>query len=223
MTGLAEWFGSRPEATGIATLILMLVDWSLTVLQHRERTKYSANHYRSYPVDTVEGNPSLQKAVARARLLEPRHLIVAVPVSALVAATVWWMPLVARPLLLGYVWGLFFIVSATHLGNLLGYIGSRRGIHGRVWMHQRTGYSVQAGRYVGVTVLLAALAVCSGSTFVIGAAVAGITSTARQLVWIRRTPPIPVNDASPEAGVTNVGSGEAAEQAPGPDGGAPAR
>ena len=40
MTGLAEWFGSHPVATGVATLILMLVDWSLTVLQHRERAKY---------------------------------------------------------------------------------------------------------------------------------------------------------------------------------------
>jgi hypothetical protein len=222
MTGLAEWFGSHPVATGVATLILMLVDWLLTVLQHRERAKHSANHYRSYPVDTVEGNPSLQRAVARAHLLEPRHLLVAVPVSALVAATVWWMPVVARPLLLGYVWGLFFIVSATHLGNLLGYIGSRRGIHGRVWMHQRTGYSVQAGRYVGVTALLAALAVCSGSMFVIGAAVAGVTSMARQLVWIRRTPPIPDDDAAPEAGATDVGSGEAAERALAPDDGAPA-
>jgi hypothetical protein len=199
MTGLAEWFGSHPVATGVATLTLMLVDWFLTVLQHRERAKHSANHYRSYPVDTVEGNPSLQRAVARAHLLEPRHLLVAVPVSALVAATVWWMPAAARPLLLGYVWGLFFIVSATHLGNLLGYIGSRRGIHGRVWMHQRTGYSVQAGRYVGVTALLAALAVCSGSAFIVGTAVAGITSTARQFVWFRRAPAIAEDDAAPDA------------------------
>ena len=57
MTGLADWFGDHPVATGIATLILMLLDWGMTVLQHRERARYSRNHYRSYPVDTVEGNP----------------------------------------------------------------------------------------------------------------------------------------------------------------------
>lgn len=199
MTGLAEWFGAHPVAAGVVTLILMLVDWSLTVLQHRERAKYSANHYRSYPVDTVEGNPSLRAAVDRARILEPRHLVVAVPVSALVAVTLWWIPTVTRPLLLGYVWGLFLIVSATHLGNLMGYLGSRRGIHGHVWMHLRTGYLVQAGRYVGVTALLAALALCSGSVFVIGATVAGVTSTARQLAWIWRTPAIPDDDVAPEA------------------------
>lgn len=198
MAGLAEWFGAHPVATGIATLILMLVDWCLTVLQHRERARHSANHYRSYPVDTVEGNPALQKAVKRGRLLEPKHFVVAVLVSALVAATVWWIPVAARPLLLGYVWGLFFIVSTTHLSNLIGYVGSRRGIHGRVWMHQRTGYLVQAGRYVGVTALLGALALCSESVFVIGAAVAGVTSTARQLVWIRKVPAIPEKDAAPE-------------------------
>ncbi len=199
MTGVADWFGEHPVATGIATLILMLLDWGMTVLQHRERARYSQNHYRSYPVDTVEGNPSLQTAVSRARLLEPRHLAVAVPVSALVGATTWWIPAMARPLLLGFVWGQFFIVSATHLGNLIGYVGGRRGIHGRVWMHQRTGYVVQAGRYVGVTALLAALALCSGSAFIVGTAVAGIASTARQFVWIRRSPAIAANDAAPDA------------------------
>jgi hypothetical protein len=127
----------------------------------------------------AEGNPSLQTAVSRAGFLEPRHLAVAVPVSALVGAATWWIAAVARPLLLGFVWGPFFIVSATHVGNLIGYVGSRRGIHGRVWMHQRTGYVVQAGRYVGVTALLAALALCSGSVFIVGTAVAGIASTAR--------------------------------------------
>jgi hypothetical protein len=79
MTGVADWFGEHPVATGIATLILMLLDWGMTVLQHRERTRNSRNHYRSYPVDTVEGNPSLQTAVSRARLLEPRHLAVEPP------------------------------------------------------------------------------------------------------------------------------------------------
>jgi hypothetical protein len=199
MTGLADWFGVHPVAAGVATLVLMLVDWALTVLQHRERAQYSAHHYRSYPVNTVEGNPLLQEAVNRARLIEPKHLVVAVLVSAVVAVTLWWIPAATRKLLLGYVWGLFFIVSATHLGNLVGYVGSRRGIHGRVWMHQRTGYLVQAARYLGVTVLVAALAVCSGSVFVVGAAVAGVTSTVRQFVWIRRTPAIADNDPAPEA------------------------
>ena len=199
MTNLVDWFGEHPAATGIATFILMLLDWGMTVLQHRERARYNRNHYRSYPVDTVEGNPSLQTAVSHARFLEPKHLAVAVPVSALVGATMWWMPAMARPLLLGFVWGQFFIVSATHLGNLIGYVGCRRGIHGRVLMHQRTGYVVQAGRYVGVTVLLVALALCSGSVFIVGTAVAGIASTARQFVWMRRFPAIAEDDAAPDA------------------------
>jgi hypothetical protein len=199
MTGLADWFGEHPVATGIATLILMLLDWGMTVLQHRERARHSRNHYRSYPLDTIEGNPSLQTAVNRARFLEPRHLAVAMPVSALVGAATWWIPAVARPLLLGFVWGQFFIVSATHLGNLIGYVACRRGINGQVWMHQRTGYLLQAGRYVGVTALLAALALCSGSVFIVGTAVAGIASTARQFVWIRRSPVIAQDDAAPDA------------------------
>jgi hypothetical protein len=100
---------------------------------------------------------------------------------------------------LGYTWGVYLIVSSTHVGNLLGYVASRRGIHGHVWIHQRTAYLVQAGRYAGLAALLVVAAACSGNTFVIGMAVAGLTSSVRQLVLLRRVPAIPAEDAAPEA------------------------
>lgn len=198
MPGLIDWFVTRPVAAGVATLVLMWVDWRLSVLQHREREKYSANHYKSYPVDSVEGNPALQQAVSRGWLFEPRHLVPAIGVSAAVALVCWWIVVDLRPIFLGYMWGLFLIVSSTHLGNLIGYVASRRGIHGRVTIHQRTAYLVQAGRYAALAALLVIVAVLSGNTFAIGVALAGVSSSARQLGWLRRVPPIPEDDVAPE-------------------------
>ena len=195
---MIEWFGSHPVAVGVVTLLLMGSDWTLTVLQQCERAAHSANHYRSYPVDTVEGSPLLQRAVRRARFLHGPHLIAAVLLSSAVAFAVRMIPPGARGVFLGYVWGLFLIVGSTHAGNLIGYVAGRRGIHGQVWIHQRTAYVVQMGRYLALTALLAVLAVISGSPFVSGIALAGGTSSARQLIWMRRVPEVPDPDLAPE-------------------------
>ena len=59
----------------------------------------------------------------------------------------------------------------------------------------------QAGRYLALSILLIVLAVASSSGFVAGAAVAGLTSSARQLLWLRRAPAVPDPDVAPEPDV----------------------
>ena len=179
------------------TLVLMWTDWLLTVLQHRERAAHSANHYRSYPTDTVEGNPVLQQAVSSGRLIHLRHAAISLALSAAVALALPWIATAARPLFLGFVWGLYLTVDFFHLSNLLGYVAGRRGVHGQVWLHQRTAYLTQMGRYLALTCLLAVLAVASGSIFVAGVTLAGAVSVLRQLVWMRRVPAIPDPDIAP--------------------------
>ena len=102
-----------------------------------------------------------------------------------------------RELFIGYVFGLFLIVGETHLGNLIGYRASRRGLHGKLYLHLRTGLLVQMGRYTATTVFLILLALASGSTFIAGTALAGFTSALRQLLWLRKTPAIPPGDPAP--------------------------
>ncbi len=194
---MIQWLGAHPAAAGIVTLVLMWTDWLLTVLQHRERAAHSANHYRSYPTDTVEGNPALQQSVASGRLLDLRHGAISLALSVAVALALPWIATSARPLFLGFVWGLFLTVDFFHLSNLLGYVAARRGIHGQVWLHQRTAYLTQMGRYLALTCLLAVLTLASGSVFVAGVTVAGAFSTLRQLVWLRRVPAIPESDIGP--------------------------
>ncbi len=199
MPGLAEWFITRPVAVGVVTLLLMWLDWALSVLQHREWTKHSANHYRSYPVNSIEGNPGLRKAVARGSLFEPRHNVVAVGAALAVPIASSLIRPEARTLFLGFIWGLFLIVSSTHLGNLIGYVASRRGIHGQIALHQRTAYLIQAGRYAGLAALLIVAALFSGGAFMGGLALAAVLSSIRQLAWLRRVPAIARDDSETQA------------------------
>ena len=185
---------------GLITFGLMWGDWFLTTLQERERSRHYAEHYQSYPINTIEGNPLLQSSVKKARLIEVRHILIAAVLSAAVAFAVTIFQAPYRELFLGYVWGLFLIVGHTHLGNLIGYRASRRGLHGKLYLHQRTGLLVQMGRYAALTLLLVILAACSASIFIAGTAIASLTSTLRQLIWLRKVPGIPEDDLPPEAG-----------------------
>jgi hypothetical protein len=121
----------------MVTFLLMWSDWLLTILQQRQREIHRSNRTRTYPLDTIEGNPFLKSAVIHRRLIEPKHLFAAVFVSAATVLGLIYVPSAWRPVLLGYIWGLFLIVDATHIGNLIGYRVCRHGVHGELWLHQR--------------------------------------------------------------------------------------
>ncbi len=196
---IVDWFVAHSWTVGIVTFFLMWGDWVLTILQNREQRLHYGEHYQSYPINTVEGNPLLQSAVKTERITSPRHLIPALVIGVLVPVAVNLLPQDLRVPFIGYVWGLFLIVITTHVGNLLGYRASRRGIHGKISMHLRTGYLVQMGRYLALAGFLIVLAVLSESAFIAGVAVAGLTSAIRQLVWLRRMPAIEPTDSPPDA------------------------
>jgi len=194
---MIEWFAENPLAMGVVTLLLMWSDWLLTIMQERERHLHYADHYLSYPVNTIEGNPFYQQAVSVKRMIEPRHIIPALVFSVLAAFALVLIPKDVRALFIGYMWGLFLIVDTTHIGNLIGYRAGRRGLHGKLAMHLRTGYIIQMGRYLALAGFLVVVAMLSESLFMAGVAVAGLTSAARQLVWMRKTPAIGAADSPP--------------------------
>ena len=193
-----DWQTISPVIVGIVTVVLMWLDWVLTTLQEREVVGHYAAHYQGYPVNTVEGNPLLQGSVKRARVIEPRHIGVAIALGVAVGFVSTILEGAGRELFIGYVWGLFLLVATTHLGNLLGYRASRHGLHGKLYLHQRTGLLVQMGRYAAMTVFVAVLALASGSIFIAGVALAAATSSLRQLLWLRRVPRIAPEDPPPD-------------------------
>lgn len=196
---MIDWLSSHPLIAGVVTFLLAWIDWLLTILQERERQLHYADHYQSYPVNTIEGNQRYQSTVNAKRIVEPRHLIPALFMTVIVTAGLIWVPQNLRPLLLGYVWGLYLIVDTTHLGNLLGYRAGRHGLHGKIYLHQRTGYLMQMGRYFALSLFLILLAACSASLFIVGVAVGGVSSAARQLVWMRKIPAIDEPDVLPSS------------------------
>jgi hypothetical protein len=114
-----------------------------------------------------------------------------------VAYALIWIPQNIRVLFIGYVWGLYLLVDMTHFGNLLGYIAGRHGLHGKQYLHLRTGYLMQMGRYLALTVFLILLAVCSASLFIVGVAIAGVSSAVRQFVFMQKIPAIDAADEPP--------------------------
>lgn len=89
---MIEWFAAQYWVTGVVTFFLMWSDWLLTILQERERHLHYAEHYQSYPVNTIEGNPLYQLTVKAKRIAEPKHLIPALILSVLVAYALVWIP-----------------------------------------------------------------------------------------------------------------------------------
>ena len=142
---MIDWLSSHILIAGVVTFLLAWVDWLLTILQERERQLHYADHYQSYPVNTIEGNQRYQSTVNAKRIVEPRHLIPALIMTVIVTVALVWVPENLRALLLGYGWGRYLIVDTTHLGNLLGYRAGRHGLHGKIYLHQRTGYLAARG------------------------------------------------------------------------------
>ena len=196
---MINWFAIHPWATGIVTFFLMWSDWLLTILQEREQRAHYSEHYQSYPINTIEGNPLYQSSVKAAQIVNPKHLIIALILSILTTYALVWIPQYWHAAFIGYVWGLFLIVNTTHLGNLIGYRAGRYGLHGKIFLHLRTGYLIQMGRYLALAVFLILLAISSASAFIMGVAIAGVTSAARQLLWLRKIPPIDADDQPPPA------------------------
>lgn len=196
---MIEWLINNPFIFGLITFILMSIDWGLTILQEKERKEHYFKHYQSYPINTIEGSPAFQVAVAKRKLINPKHFIASVIVGTVVSFALIMIPREFSTLLIGYVWGLFIIVCSQHLNNLFGYIASRKGLHGKLYLHQRTAYLIQSGRYFSIAILLLILSILSGSEIIYGVTIAGFTSALRQMIWLRKVSPYDKNDLPPDS------------------------
>jgi hypothetical protein len=207
---MVEWFIYQPVVSGLITFLLMWSDWLLTIAQEKERAEHYSEHYQSYPANTIEGHPAFQSSVPKRQLINPKHAIAALAIGTVVSIMLLIVPRMWCELLLGYVWGLFVIVDTQHLSNLIGYRAGRQGIHGKLWMHQRTGYLVQSGRYFSFALFLLVLSILSGSVVIYGVTIAGFVSSLRQLIWLKRIPKIEKEDFFP--GIQNPESISAPEK-----------
>ena len=185
---------NNPLLSAVILILLMWTDWLLTLAQAREIKKYYYKHYQSYPINTIEGNPILQKDVKKDKVFNLKHFITSIIVGVIVFFSLKYLPKESQEFFVGIIFGIFLLVITQHLSNLLGYRASRKGIQGKLFIHLRTGYLVQAGRYFSTTILLLVLAIISDSQFIYGMTIAGFISVLRQISWMRKIPPIKSED-----------------------------
>ncbi len=189
---------NNPFVIGLVTILLMLSDYFLTLIQEKERRDHYSKHYQSYPIDTIEGNPAFQESVSKLQIINPKHLIATVIIGIGLPFFLFFIPDIYREIFLGYVWGLFLIVITQHLNNLIGFRISRKGVHGKLLLHQRTGLLIQSGRYLSIALFLLILSILSESQIIYGVTIAGFTSSLRLLILSKKIVPIEKNDLPPE-------------------------
>jgi len=191
---IIQFLLSHPLVIGLVTLILMLSDYFLSLAQEKERKQHYSKHYESYPVNTIEGNPALRESISNLRILNPRHLTASLIISAAVPVLILFIPDIFQEIFLGYIWGLYLIVCSQHFSNLIGYRVSRKGLHGKLWLHQRTGYLIQSGRYFSMTLFLLILSILSESQIIAGVTCAALISSLRLYVRKMKISPIGKGD-----------------------------
>ncbi len=189
---------NSPLTIGLITMLLMWSDYLLTLIQEKERKEHYSKHYQSYPVNTIEGNSIMQEAVAKLKIFNPRHFTATIISGIGLPVALLYMPGLLQEYFLGFIWGTLLIVNTQHLTNVLGYRTSRRGLHGKLFLHQRTGLLIQSGRYLATTLFLLILAVLSGSQIIYGVTIAGFSSALRLLLLSKKVAPIDNNNSPPE-------------------------
>lgn len=194
---MADALVRSPALAAVLTLVLMMADWLMTILQHRAMESHYKNHYETYPLRTVEGNPLLRGAVAQGRWIDARHLVPALFVSGIVYYAMSAFTERQAWLALGVIWGTFFTLLATHIRNVLSYAAGKRGVHGKIWIHIRTGYRMSLGQHAGFLVFTGFLAALDPNPFLVGVALSCVVALAKSTLYLLRAPRIETGDPAP--------------------------
>ncbi|MFV0267030.1 MAG: hypothetical protein ACK5HT_07835 [Draconibacterium sp.] len=183
---------------GIITTLLMWLDWILSLAQEKERRLHYYEHYQSYPIDTIEGNHIVRKDLEKLKIINLKQNLIAMGLGVFVSFFLKQISLDSGLIFIGFIWGIFLIVNTQHISNLISYRFSRKGIHGKIWMHQRTGYFIQSGRYFATFIFLLILSLLIENLFLYGVTMAAFMSSMRMLIWLKKVPKIGNEDLPPK-------------------------
>jgi hypothetical protein len=195
---MINWFINNSIITGVITTLLMWLDWILTVAQEKERKEHYYKHYESYPINTIEGNHLVRKDIEKLKIIDTKHILFAILIGIFISIYIPKLPIAASKFFIGFVWGLFLVVITQHISNLISYKLSRKGIHGKIFMHLRTGYYIQSARYFSIFIFLLILSILVDNLFLYGVSLAALFSSLRMFIWLKRIPKIEDSDTAPK-------------------------
>jgi hypothetical protein len=173
-----------------AVTALTLADYYLTLLGAKMAEQDYRRHFKS---ESYELNPVWRGDVARVRWLNPRHLALAVVITAIL----WWAGETDfapwfYPLLFGMSLGAFVPIIAQHLGNICMFDFLRRHpgeISGAVTVSMRYAIVASLGQGLVVFALLAVVAALAPSPVVFGMLLGSSVLMAARLSWLARAKP----------------------------------
>jgi hypothetical protein len=194
---VVKFLMNNPAIIGLITMLLMWSDYLLTLLQEKERKEHYSKHYQSYPVNTIEGNPVMQESVSKLKIFNIRHFTATIIAGIGLPVALLYLPDLLQEIFIGFIWGILLIVNTQHLTNVLGYRTSRRGLHGKLFLHQQTGLKIQSSRYLATALFLLVLAILSESQIIYGIAIAGFASSLRLFILSKKVAPIEKEDLPP--------------------------
>lgn len=195
---MINWLIENSIVAGIITTILMWLDWILSLAQEKERRLHYFEHYQSYPINTIEGNHMFRKDIENLKVINLKQNLIAIGLGIFISIFLKRISLASGLVFTGFIWGIFLIVNTQHISNLISYKFSRKGIHGKILMHQRTGYYVQSARYFATFIFLLILSIMIENLFLYGVTMAAFMSSLRMLIWIKKVPKIDKDDLPPE-------------------------
>jgi hypothetical protein len=195
---MINWIIENSIVAGIITTLLMWFDWFLSLAQEKERRLHYYEHYQSYPINTIEGNQIVRKDLEKLKIINLKQNLIAIALGVFVFFFLKKISQDSGLVFIGFIWGIFLIVNTQHISNLISYRFSRKGIHGKIWMHQRTGYFIQSGRYFATFIFLLILSLLIESLFLYGVTMAAFVSSMRMLIWLKKVPEIDNDDLPPK-------------------------
>lgn len=199
--------------------LLMFADYFLTVWGAVLRDKGYGNYFKS---EHYELNPVWQKAISRKRWVNPRHIVLTLLISGILAALLEFgdVPEPFPEFLFGCLFVSFGMIVGRHLSNILIFrrLALRpQEISGQVVMAHSLTLSISAFQYLVVAVPVAMVAIFSPTPFALGGAAAAVVMFVVHAVWIWRhrrasNPQGGVNVRQPDQPDTSRTSGAAASR-----------
>ena len=171
----------------LAIPILMILDYYLTIYGDKLRLEGYSSHFE---IDSYELNPLWVKDVAKHKLFNFKHLSL-VFVAALFVYYLNRTELDSAlyKILYGALLTNFVLVNSRHISNILLFrcLRNNRGhIKGQVKLSERYVYAQSAIQYFGCAIIIAPLALISGSLYIYGALIGCLLLTVAQMAWYRK-------------------------------------
>ena len=172
----------------IAVPVLMLADYTLTILGAKEAAAVYRKHF---VLASYELNPLWRQSVDQIRWFNPRHFFLVCLVTALlIAIDQYPLPGIPIEFPLGMLYCVWGMICGRHLSNLLIFRFVNRHpevISGEVQLSMRFGLKVSQYTHIGLAPLFIANAFLTPSEYSTGMAVGAVLIAFVHSIWAWRT------------------------------------